>query len=140
VNEEGKLLDHDGLPLDLKYPMTSAERKQLVREVRELLQPIASQTAEYQCSKAMTPLKRQLILLENTMKADAEKFLQKMETEISSVITQFSKELDEAKETIESNLRAIQRMRARDHADNDTRHIKNEESIARNFAMLDDHA
>ncbi len=48
-----------------------------------------------------------MILLENTMKADAERFLQKMETEISSVITQFSKELDQAKETIESNLRAI---------------------------------
>lgn len=74
------------------------------------------------------------------MKADAERFLKKMETEISSVITQFSKELDQAKETIESNLRAIQRMRARDHADNDTRHIRNEESIAKNFAMLDDHA
>jgi hypothetical protein len=37
VNEEGKLLDHDGFPLDLKYPMTSAERKQLLREMRELL-------------------------------------------------------------------------------------------------------
>ncbi len=37
VNEEGKLLDHDGFPLDLKYPMTSTERKQLLREMRELL-------------------------------------------------------------------------------------------------------
>jgi len=37
VNEEGKLLDHNGFPLDLKYPMTSTERKQLLREMRELL-------------------------------------------------------------------------------------------------------
>jgi len=59
-----------------------------------------------------------------------------METEIRSVTSQFTKELEQAKETIESNLRAIQRMRARDHSDNDQRHKRNEENIIKHLNML----
>lgn len=65
--------------------------------------------------------------------------LSKIEVEIRAVTDIFKRDLDQAKETIESNLRAIQRMRARDHTDNDNRHKKNEENILKHLAILNDH-
>ena len=44
------------------------------------------------------------------------------------------------KETVESNLRAIQRMRARDASDNDQRHKRNEANIMRAQSDLADHS
>ena len=63
----------------------------------------------------------------------------KIETEIRSLTSIFKKDLDETQENIDSNLRAIQRMRARDHSDNDQRHKLNEENILKHLAMLEDH-
>jgi hypothetical protein len=37
VNENGKLLDHEGKVLELKYPLTKEERRLLMKEIREYL-------------------------------------------------------------------------------------------------------
>lgn len=55
------------------------------------------------------------------------------------MIGTLSRDVEQAKETIESNLRAIQRMRARDHTDYDNRHKAAEEKLAQHFAVLSDH-
>lgn len=42
VNEDGKLLDHNGQVLNLVYPMSKDEHRKLIKEIKESLQPMAS--------------------------------------------------------------------------------------------------
>lgn len=42
VDETGKLLDHNGNVLNLVYPMGRDEHRRLVKEIREIMQPMAS--------------------------------------------------------------------------------------------------
>ena len=64
----------------------------------------------------------------------------KIESELKKLSEQFAANLDKASEDIYQNLRAIQRMRARDQSDNDQRHKRNEDNILKHLEMLQDHA
>lgn len=55
----------------------------------------------------MEPLKRNLIQIETMIESETTRMLTNMGTEIQSVTSKFNHEIDLAKETIESNLRAI---------------------------------
>ena len=62
----------------------------------------------------------------------------KIESEIKAVIGKLEKDVENAKETIESNLRAIQRMRARDHTDYENRHKATELKLEQHLTVLTD--
>lgn len=47
ANEEGKLLDHNGEVIELRYPLSKDYKRKLFRELKDYLQPIASEAAEY---------------------------------------------------------------------------------------------
>ena len=64
VNELGPLLDHDGKVLELKYPLHKDSKKKLLRELKDFITPFASEAADYTVTKALEPIKRNLLQLE----------------------------------------------------------------------------
>lgn len=64
TNADGKLLDHEGKPLELRYPMSQEDRRLIIKELKEAFQPLASKIAAYHCEKMVAPIKHDMIALE----------------------------------------------------------------------------
>ena len=56
VNEKGQLLDHEGKVLDLVIPMSSDERRRLIKEIREEIRPVINHTCELQIKTGIEPI------------------------------------------------------------------------------------
>lgn len=78
--------------------------------------------------------------LELSTENDFVKVYKRLETEMKLMAGKFTQDLDDTRESLETTLKAIQRLRARDCADNDLRHKKNEENISKQKETLEDHA
>lgn len=140
VNEKGKLLDHEGKVLSLNYPISKEDRRKLLKDIKEYLQPTISERAAFQVEKALEPIKRGIMQLELSTENSFAKVHKRMETEVKLMTSKFSKDLADAKESLEQTLTAVQRLRARDATNNDLRHKKNEEDIQKQQEMLGEHA
>lgn len=46
VNSKGQLLDHEGVALNLVVPMTSEDRRKLIKDIREEMRPVIMHSSE----------------------------------------------------------------------------------------------
>ena len=76
------MLDQNGNVLELYCPLSDQDRQRLVKEIRDSIYPIAHETASYTIEKALEPVKRQLLHLDQALKTATESLTAKMSIEI----------------------------------------------------------
>ena len=101
VNEKGKLLDHEGKVLSLNYPLSKEDRRKLLKDIKDYLQPTISERAAFQVEKALEPIKRGIMQLELSTENGFAKVYKRMETEVKLMASKLSQDLKDAKESLE---------------------------------------
>lgn len=116
-----------------------AERRKLIKEIKDEVKPMISQIADFQIEKALAVIKTQIRKIENEMTHENNKIHDKIAREILLTKELAQANLKFVEKEIKEMIRDNAKQRARDKADNDIRHQKNEDRIALIDKKLNEH-
>lgn len=116
-----------------------ADRRKLIKEIKDEVKPMISQIADFQIEKANAVIKTSIRKIENEITHENNKIHDKIGREILATKELAAFNLKTAEKEIKDMIRDNAKQRARDKADNDIRHNRNEERLILTEKKLSEH-
>lgn len=88
----------------------------------------------------MDPLKRNVRKIESDNVIFEKRIIARVDREVKETIDLFESAINTLRKDFDTNLRAMQKYRARDKTENDMRHVRNEETMEKHRGMFEDYA
>lgn len=112
----------DGLGLPNPFGSSSLDRmdrRKLLAEIKDEMKTLITAISDYQVEQAVSIVKTQLRKLEVDNELDKKRIEERFEKEIAVMTADFKKQVTEVRKDFTDDIRAMQRNRARDKADQD---------------------
>ena len=99
--------------------MDRQEKRKLMNEIKDEMKVLITQISDYQVEQAVTIVKTQLRKLEQDNELDKKRIVENFEGQILNLTEFFKKSVEDVRKDFNDDIRAIQKMRARDKSDAD---------------------
>jgi len=117
------MMPHGPMELD------PADRRKLIKEIKEEIKPMCSQIADFQIEKAVSVIKTQIRKIENEMVHENNKLNERISREIIQAKELAATNLQMVEQEIKSLVKDNTKQRIRDKADNDIRHERAQDKM-----------
>ena len=116
-----------------------AERRKLIKEIRDEVRPLISQIADFQIEKAVQMIKVQIRKVETERVVEDQRLNDKIDREVKRAEQKAEDELKLIGQDLNTQIRAFQRQRARDKSDVDMKFAELLQSSAGHGKKLEEH-
>jgi len=99
--------------------MDRQEKRKLMTEIKEEMKALITQISDYQVEQAVAVVKTQLRKLEAENDLDKKRIVGRFEKQLAGQAESFKKAVADVRSDFRDDLRAIQKLRARDRSDQD---------------------
>lgn len=118
-------------PPPQKKELDPAERRKLIKEVKEEVKPVITQIANFQIEESLKVIKNNIRKIETEHTVDVQQLYDKIAFVNEMTCKDFTEKLAVVRHDLEDEIRTIQKQRARDRTDIELRYADNTDFLKR---------